>query len=442
MPTTSTTIGRLEVDHPDLGHDAGSGLHTKIRTLYQKLADNIGARYFEVDALADSASVDVDHNYKDAFSNLRVHLFERNTGTGELTRIIKGGSPDLDNFTIAATAGNLTTQTTITNNTGGAVDIAIIIIQGAFAEKLDDLADVDTTTSAPSNGDGLVFDGTNFVPTAGAVVNEATASSLGTVTSYASLVQSRTNVVASANYTILDSDKYDTILVDTGGSDRTITLPTLADNLGRRITIKKTDSSQIGRVLIDGEGAETIEGYSTVLAPLPYDYVTVQGGASEWVIVDRKMISDWFSFTPNYTVSVNTVTVGDGNSFGFFRREGDNIRMRHFLKFGSTTTVTASQAIEMRVPNHTSWAISSLNRSQVFDSTQRTTIGFARVANANASRDYTAHVMYFSSTALRMRISNISPVQNVDVNSPATWSNNDTITSESHFPIDAFEDIL
>lgn len=37
---------------------------------------------------------------------------------------------------------------------------------GGGASELDDLTDVDTTTTAPSNGDTLVYDGTNFVPQA------------------------------------------------------------------------------------------------------------------------------------------------------------------------------------------------------------------------------------------------------------------------------------
>ncbi len=164
MPTTSTTVGRLQVDHPDLGHDAGSGLHTKIRTIYQKLADNIGARYFEITALADTASIDLDHNFKDAFTNLRIHLFSRNVGDGELTRIVKGGSPDLDNFTIAATPGNLTTQTRITNNTGGPQDLAVIIFQGFFAEKFTDLSDVDLITTPPTVNQVVKWNGTNWVP--------------------------------------------------------------------------------------------------------------------------------------------------------------------------------------------------------------------------------------------------------------------------------------
>lgn len=151
MPTTSTTVGRLKIDHPDLGHDAGAGLHTKIRTLYTKIADNIGARYFEITPLNNAASADVEHNFKDAFANLRFHIFQVDTGTKELTRLVSGGSPNLDDIAVIATPSFETTQARITNNSGGPLDLAVIVFQGFFAEKLEDLSDIATLKSTRSN---------------------------------------------------------------------------------------------------------------------------------------------------------------------------------------------------------------------------------------------------------------------------------------------------
>lgn len=68
--------------------------------------------------------------------------------------------------------------------------------------------------------------------------------------------------VSSANYPVLDSDGYSHILVTTGASDRTITLPTAADNSGRELFIKKVDSGA-GEVIVDGEGAEKINQTAT-----------------------------------------------------------------------------------------------------------------------------------------------------------------------------------
>lgn len=137
MPTTDTTVSRLQLAHPDLDHDGGSTLHTKVRNAWTKIGDNMNSRFFTEDALADSSFVDFEHNFKTAFNEIRVNLYDRDTGTGELTRIESGGTPDLDDFTIEATPGSLTTSVRITNNTGSAQDIAAVVNHGKSAGELD-----------------------------------------------------------------------------------------------------------------------------------------------------------------------------------------------------------------------------------------------------------------------------------------------------------------
>lgn len=157
MPTTTTTVSRLQLAHPDLGHDGGTNLHTKVRNAWTKIGDNMDSRFFTSDALANAASVDFIHNFKTAFDELKINLYTRDTGTGELTRIETGGSPDLADFTIAATPSFLTTSIRITNNTGGAVDIAAVVTHGKGAEVINDLEDVDTVTTPPEDGQALVW---------------------------------------------------------------------------------------------------------------------------------------------------------------------------------------------------------------------------------------------------------------------------------------------
>lgn len=90
----------------------------------------------------------------------------------------------------------------------------------------------------------------------------ATSGSAGLVTTSAPREKSRTNYVSGANYTITDTDGYDTILVVPSGADRTILLPALANNYGRTITVKKV-SSGTNLVIVDGNASETIEGALT-----------------------------------------------------------------------------------------------------------------------------------------------------------------------------------
>lgn len=162
--TQTTEISRLKLLHPDLGHPGGSDLHGHIATAFTKLGDMLNARYFSSAALANGATATFEHNFKCAFSELKYLLYSWNTGTGELTRIVTGGSPDLADFAIVATPANLTTQINVTNNTGSAQDIALVLTQGKGAESIDELTDVDITSTAPQEGQSLVWATNKFVP--------------------------------------------------------------------------------------------------------------------------------------------------------------------------------------------------------------------------------------------------------------------------------------
>ena len=88
----------------------------------------------------------------------------------------------------------------------------------------------------------------------------------------------------SGSYTVLDGDGYRVIGVTTGASDATITLPTAADNTDRRLTIVKADSD-VGEVIIDGEGSETINGSLTQTLTSQYDKISLVCTGTEWLIV-------------------------------------------------------------------------------------------------------------------------------------------------------------
>jgi hypothetical protein len=86
----------------------------------------------------------------------------------------------------------------------------------------------------------------------------------------------------SGNFTITSTTNKTFFPITTGASDYTITLPPLAQSLGRVITITKDDSGA-GEVTIDGNGAETINGFSSLYLASQYDSITLIATTSEWI---------------------------------------------------------------------------------------------------------------------------------------------------------------
>lgn len=86
----------------------------------------------------------------------------------------------------------------------------------------------------------------------------------------------------SANYTVQTSDQV--ILVTTGSSDRTMTLPTAASMNKKELTFKKVDSGT-GDVILDGNGSETIDGNLTLTISGQYTYLTFICDGTKWHVI-------------------------------------------------------------------------------------------------------------------------------------------------------------
>lgn len=116
--------------------------------------------------------------------------------------------------------------------------------------------------------------------------------------SFADVNQLQTNITSLHNvlinmtstagsYTFTDTDGYGTLLVDTTGGTETATLPTLADNIGRVLMVyHKTGTSD---VVVNGEGAETISGATTINLAKKHDFLILRGETTEWRIISEKI---------------------------------------------------------------------------------------------------------------------------------------------------------
>ena len=100
---------RSGIAHPALNTAGGSALWTSIDNIYQLLSDQDLGRWVEFSALANSAKVTVTHNFGVSFDDLKVVVY---TGTyPNLTQV--------QNFTVAATAGSEKTKVDVTAPASG-----------------------------------------------------------------------------------------------------------------------------------------------------------------------------------------------------------------------------------------------------------------------------------------------------------------------------------
>lgn len=136
----------------------------------------------------------------------------------------------------------------------------------------------------------------------------------------------------SDSYTVLDTDGYGTILVTTGSTNRTITLPTAADNTDRQLTIKKVDSGS-GIVMVDGEGAETIDGAAGFNVNMQNSFVKLVCDGSAWHVLVNGCLGEMFETI--YSVTSGSATAyGAATSYTVF---GGTWRLVHQMQWDSNT---------------------------------------------------------------------------------------------------------
>ena len=116
---------------------------------------------------------------------------------------------------------------------------------------------------------------------------------------------------------------------NTGNFDRTATLPAVAGNTGRLYYLIKTDAGT-GVVVIDGNGAETINGVETITLAGQWSVVLLECNGSSWEIIGGNVL-------PNLTVSSTTDLQGSiSNSTA---ANNGNVAVSDNLQFADTKGV-------------------------------------------------------------------------------------------------------
>ena len=124
----------------------------------------------------------------------------------------------------------------------------------------------------------------------------------------------------TSSYTITDTDGNDIIYFTGTAADSTFTLPTLADNQDRILTLVNLSATRV--LTIDGEGSETINGVETIELPIKGNTIKLIGQTSEWVILDANVTAELhlrtyagYGSTDNKIMRFTNVVTNTGNAF-------------------------------------------------------------------------------------------------------------------------------
>jgi hypothetical protein len=137
----------------------------------------------------------------------------------------------------------------------------------------------------------------------------------------------------SADHTVSDTDGVNVFLMTTSNTSRTATLPTLADNIGRVIEFRKVDSGT-GAYIVDGEGAETVDGLASVQIAFQHESIRLRATSAGWIFVGQHYQS--------FNTSAPSITNGGTSPAGLVKgvRVGRNVTLTAQLTTGGTGSPT------------------------------------------------------------------------------------------------------
>ena len=162
MPTTTTNYGRQNISWPDLGHDPGALLHSRIVGSITTISNQISRYWSGSQALVAAESANLVHNFNLPLTQLRVRIFESNA---ELSDALDSG------FTLA-TVSNSTISITNTGLVTRTIEVYIEPRTRMRGEDLDPAIAISTTGNATVND--LIVSGNLTVNGTTTTVNSTT----------------------------------------------------------------------------------------------------------------------------------------------------------------------------------------------------------------------------------------------------------------------------
>jgi hypothetical protein len=70
--------------------------------------------------------------------------------------------------------------------------------------------------------------------------------------------------------------------------------------IGRELTFERVDST-LYKLILDGDGSETINGKTTRNVATQYERLTIRAATTGWVVVENRIPSQWITYVPALT---------------------------------------------------------------------------------------------------------------------------------------------
>jgi hypothetical protein len=157
-------------------------------------------------------------------------------------------------------------------------------------------------------------------------------------------------------YTALTSD--DVLTADASGGAFTITLYTCSGNSGKKLIIKKTDSSY-NIVTVDGNGSETIDGDLNKKLTWTQEFIEIVCDGTDWHVVARSWDKQAYSFSASWN-GRSTLTFADDDAW-LEKISVDTVRIRWFWSVSGGSGAAAN--LQISIPN--SWTVDTNKVSQI-----------------------------------------------------------------------------
>lgn len=257
-------------------------------------------------------------------------------------------------------------------------------------------------------------------------VDNSTQTYRATAAQFKSFFNAKTIISKTALYTVDVADEF--IQVSAASADYTITLPSASGISGKIFAFKRTDAN-LYYITIDGAGAETIDGYTSVKLCTQNEYLEIMSDGTNWIILNHKCNTPWASYTPVF-IGENSVTWTNTTVTGKWRRVGDSIEC--YVRANMTgTPASGTTSYVTSVANRTKFI---LDTAKMVSSSNSANIGFTSgVDSGTASRSAKSTVFNAGSGYVVAQSDGGSAYWGPTV--PHTWTTNDSIEYSFKVPI-------